>query len=321
MKSKLEIPRVAVFGASSYDITATFNGDIIDNDSNPAKIYGGCGGAGRNIAENLSRMGVPTGIVTALGTDSYSELLKSSLRLSEVEMEASYIEDGRSANIYISFLDTNGELVLAASDFEFMENIPEEKIVDIIDYLNQFEIVFMDSNASEEMLLRVAQSIDSKIFVDTVSVAKAGRFKGLFSYIHTIKANKLEFETLIGRKVETEEEIIEGINFLFEKGVKRVFVTLGEKGALVGNEDEVIFIDGIETKVRNATGAGDSFSSAVALGCIKGMTDKNILLMATAAAQITLEEPRSVCKGINFDILMERYDKISKIAKIKEFKR
>ncbi len=321
MVSKLGKTRVAVFGASSYDITATFKEDIVEKDSNPANIYGGCGGAGRNIAENLARMGVPTAIVTVLGTDGYSKLLTESLDLCGVERDAIYFRDEGRANVYISFLDKDGELAIAASDFELMEKIPEEKLDEIITYLKQFQIVFIDSNACASTLLKIAQNVDAKIFADTVSVAKANRFKDLFSYIHTLKANKLEFETLIGRKVDTEEEIVEGINYLFEKGVKRVFVTLGERGACVGNEEGVVFVDGIETAVRNATGAGDSFSSAIALGSICKMSDKDILLVATAAAQITLEDPSSVFRGINFDFLMERYNKISKIAKIKEFKR
>ena len=59
--------KVTLIGAANIDIQGFPFKKLIPGDSNPGKIRLCPGGVSRNIAENLSRIGVVTELITAVG--------------------------------------------------------------------------------------------------------------------------------------------------------------------------------------------------------------------------------------------------------------
>ena len=114
---------VLVIGGSTYDTTCVVLGDPIPRDSNPSRIYGGCGGVGRNIAENVARMGLKTALMTAFGTDSFSKELVNSCYRVGIDYSHSFVAENAGACKYTSIIDNKGELLLAASDLGLMEAV------------------------------------------------------------------------------------------------------------------------------------------------------------------------------------------------------
>ena len=56
-------------GGANIDIEGRLHGQLLFADSNPGKTSRSPGGVGRNIAENLARLEIPTRLITALGRD------------------------------------------------------------------------------------------------------------------------------------------------------------------------------------------------------------------------------------------------------------
>ena len=113
MRTKIDI---ALIGGSTYDITGTLLDEARQSDSNPSSIHTGHGGVGRNIAENLARLGLGVRLVSAFGTDALSDELIASCEAVGIDTRLSYIKEGARACSYIDLLDKRGELLLAASD-------------------------------------------------------------------------------------------------------------------------------------------------------------------------------------------------------------
>ena len=65
---------IVVVGGNNVDITATSITQLVYGDSNPGTIHTGLGGVGRNIAENLTRMGQKVSLITVFGDDEFSRL-------------------------------------------------------------------------------------------------------------------------------------------------------------------------------------------------------------------------------------------------------
>ncbi|MCA3574619.1 MAG: carbohydrate kinase, partial [Aestuariivirga sp.] len=61
--------RVIVIGGANVDIKGRSSGPFVQGTSNPGEVTVSAGGVGRNIAENLSRLGVSVSLFTALGDD------------------------------------------------------------------------------------------------------------------------------------------------------------------------------------------------------------------------------------------------------------
>ncbi|MEI8181049.1 PfkB family carbohydrate kinase, partial [Aestuariivirga sp.] len=64
------MPRVIVIGGANVDIKGRSRGSFVAGTSNPGEVTVSAGGVGRNIAENLARLGISVSLVTALGQDA-----------------------------------------------------------------------------------------------------------------------------------------------------------------------------------------------------------------------------------------------------------
>ncbi|HAT22604.1 MAG TPA: sugar kinase [Dehalococcoidia bacterium] len=92
--------------------------------------------------------------------------------------------------------------------------------------------------------------------------------------------SKVLFET------EDPEKVIQESN---RRGVETVVVTLGEDGALIGAENEVIQLDPMPAgPVIDTTGAGDSFKGGFIHGFLEGKSIAESALIGNVCAGITI---------------------------------
>ncbi len=73
-----------------------------------------------------------------------------------------------------------------------------------------------------------------------------------------IKPNDQEISVLLGKNVQTEQEIIDGAKQLLSGGISNIMVTLGEKGAILISESGVYKASVPKLEVVSTIGAGDS---------------------------------------------------------------
>lgn len=303
---------LAIVG-SSYDITGTIIGETRLYDSNPCHVYFRCGGAGRNIGENMVRMGLRVGIISAYGTDAFSKMLLDTNKQVGMDISHSYIKEGGPPCIYIALLDKYGELVLSGADLELMESMPPEYINENADYINKFPLIFVDTNNSEETLKRISSVANGRIFADTVSMEKTARLSPILDRMDTIKTNRGELEVLSGYTVKSMDDIRKAMESLLEKGVKRLFVTLGAEGSCCCDSDGFYSIRSFPANVKSVTGAGDAFAAALTFGTLRGFTNEEILVLGSAASHIALESKSAVSKDMSEELLMTVYNQFKEI--------
>lgn len=68
---------ITVIGGSNIDIQGVPNKSLVLFDSNPGKVDISLGGVGRNIADNICRLGINTKLISAIGNDLYGNQLLS----------------------------------------------------------------------------------------------------------------------------------------------------------------------------------------------------------------------------------------------------
>ena len=71
---------VYVIGGVNMDIAGTPAAELRGGDSNPGRVTLSPGGVGRNIAENLSRLGRRVSLITVLGDDAYAGAIREHCR-------------------------------------------------------------------------------------------------------------------------------------------------------------------------------------------------------------------------------------------------
>ncbi|MDA3811695.1 MAG: PfkB family carbohydrate kinase [Spirochaetaceae bacterium] len=304
-----EEPYVLVIGGSNMDISGTPKGSFIQKDSNPGKVSLSPGGVGRNIAENLARMGSTVKLLTVLGEDLYGRQLLETCRYAGIDMNHVKISGKKGTSVYLSILNEMGDMISAISDMSLMEELDREYLEKNHRTISAASLVIIDANLSETVIeFIVTKYGDKKIFVDTVSTAKAQKIIPFIGKFHTAKPNKLEAEILSGIKINSEKSIKIASGILIDKGLNRVFLSMGEKGIYYRDRKNSLHYQGEQIKAVNTTGAGDAYTAALAHSFMKNFTPEKTLAFAAAASKMAIR-----CSDtINRDITSEKIEEMIK---------
>ncbi|WP_291572117.1 PfkB family carbohydrate kinase [Clostridium sp. UBA4548] len=255
---------VSIIGGANMDILGFSNDNLRTNDSNPGKIKVSLGGVGRNIGENLVRLGVNTKLITVLGDDLYGNKIVDESRILGLNLDNSLQLEGYATSVYMSILDNNGDMQVAISQMDIFENMSIEFIKQKKNVIESSKICVIDTNIPKDVLEYVVTNFkNTKFFLDTVSATKSIKAKDVIGKFHTIKPNKLEAEILSGISIKNEKDVEKASQYFLNEGVKNVFISLGEKGIYYSNGVTKGYLRSPKVKVINANGAGDSFLAGV----------------------------------------------------------
>jgi len=258
--------RITVIGAANIDIITKSKAKIIPGDSNPAEVSLSAGGVARNIAENLARHGAEVSLITAVGNDPFGELLKEKCAASGVNTDAWIIKQNMSTGVYLAALDSDGELHAAFNAMTAPELIKANDLAKYRVIIREAGLLIMDTNMTEKTLAAALELRGERpVMVDAVSVAKVQRVGQMLPDISLLKLNRLEAECLTGITLDTKERVKQACFDIVNRGVRRVFITLGMAGACAADKNNAIFVPALPVAVKDVTGAGDAFAAGVAL--------------------------------------------------------
>ena len=107
---------VLLIGAASQDIVGRLRYDLNSGTSNPAHIRSSFGGAARNVAENLARLGQPATLLTVVGEDSIGDKLLEQVQEAGVDTSYTLRTTQRPTSSYLAVVDLKGKLQYALDD-------------------------------------------------------------------------------------------------------------------------------------------------------------------------------------------------------------
>lgn len=297
---------IVVCGGVNMDIGARSFAPLREQDSNPGCVEVSLGGVGRNIAHNLSLLGVDVCLLTALGEDTYTAQIERSCEELGIDLShALRVKDGKTST-YVFIGDERGDMALAVSDMAICEELTSEYFASQLPLLNGAALVVADANLPQSSLLYLAEHCTAPLIVDPVSVSKAEKLAPILSHIHTLKPNKIEAELLSGVSICDEKSIFAAADALLSRGVQRVFISLGEQGILAAEGGEKHLQKIYPAQMKNATGAGDALTAALAWSLLKGKSLVESARFGAAAAAITVEGERTINPALCEQSLLSR---------------
>lgn len=259
-----------VIGGANMDIGGRPYKPLVTADSNPGRIKTSLGGVGRNIAHALTRLGVKTYLITALGDDYVGTHILKSCEEAGIDMSHSMVIPGESSSMYLFINDSSGDMSVAVSHMEIVKNITPDYIDSKAELINGASAVVMDCNLSQETLLHVINTSEAPVYIDTVSTSHAQKIKGHLKGIDTLKPNRIEASLLTGMTIETVGDMRAAAKEILSQGVRRVFLSAGEGGVLAADENACCMVGGFPSEVISTTGAGDSAAAAIVWASLNG---------------------------------------------------
>ena len=285
---------IAVVGAVNVDISGTPDTALLSGDSNPGHVRVTLGGVGRNIAENLCRLGHKVLMITALGDDANAEQVRAGCREIGIDLSHSLTVPNGHTSTYLCLNDETGEIVGAVSDMGIYDALTPTFLASRLEVLNRASLVIVDGNLSAETLGYLGRSVTAPIFADPVSVKKAGHLQDALRAVTGIKPNRPEASLLTGVKIETHDDLPKAAEAFFQKGVKNVFISLGSEGVYYDNGTDRGILPIIPGPIRNTNGCGDAFLAAAADGYLSGLDIRSIALRGLAASSLCARSESAV---------------------------
>ncbi|MGN1306478.1 MAG: PfkB family carbohydrate kinase [Faecousia sp.] len=295
-----------VVGGVNMDIGGRSFAPLVAKDSNPGKVRMSLGGVGRNIAHNMSLLGVDVRFLTAFGDDLYAQRIAASCGELGIDISHALSVPGGATPTYLFLNDCDGDMALALSDMEICDRITPSYLAANLSLLNNAQLIVTDTNIPAESLRYLAEHCTAPIFADPVSTAKAVKLKPILGKLHTLKPNRIEAELLSGIKITDEESLRLAAQTLLDTGLHRVFISLGTDGVLAADRKELRLVPCCKATMRNATGAGDAFMAALAWAYLEGTDLEVTASAAAAAAAIAVESFETINPALSASAVRER---------------
>ncbi len=248
----------------------------------------GPGGKGCNQAIAIARLGGNTNFISKIGKDAYGDLALKTLKKNKISTE-NIIQDGNQQTGVAGILvDQNtgknaiNVIVGAPSSLRISEI---EKQINLI---KRSKIFLTQLEVPKDVTLHCLKTAKENGCITILNPAPASEIsKEFYNNIDFFTPNETEAEFYTGIKITSEKEAKQAADKLLNLGIKKVIITLGEKGLFYSDGKEETYLKASAVKAIDTTGAGDAFNGGLAFGLSKEKPIKECLEIANKVAGIS----------------------------------
>ena len=315
MSKETSKPYVCVIGAANVDICGYPDSTLIPRTSNIGRISVSMGGVGRNIAENIARMGIKTKLITAVGCDGYGRMIAEYSEAAGIDTSEFVTVQDSISSTYMAILDSNNDMAVAIANTKILDNLTIDLAETKLDLIRKSRACVLDAGCSKEFMRFVTENCpQTDFFLDTVCTEKAKKVIDYLGNFHTIKPNIFEAEVLAKMPIKTKDDIFEASEIFLREGVKKVFISLGQDGVFYNDGKDKGFMSIRHVKVVNVTGAGDAFVSALVYSHLNGFDTTETLKFALSAAYIALSYKDAVNPNMSVNLIKEKMKELDYVG-------
>ena len=248
----------------------------------------GPGGKGCNQAIAIARLGGKVNFISKIGKDSYGELALNTLKKNKINTKNIIQDTNLQTGVAGILVDKNSGknainvIVGAPSTLKINE------IDDQMNLIKNSKIFLTQLEVTKDVTLHCLKVAKENGCVTILNPAPASEIsKEFYNNIDFFTPNETEAEFYTGIKITNNQEAKQAADKLLNLGIKKVIITLGEKGLFYSDGKEEIYLKACDVKAIDTTGAGDAFNGGLAFGLSKGKSIKKCLELANKVAGIS----------------------------------
>src|ERR1700694_450793 len=296
---------VAVVGSANVDLT-TFN-DVFPRPGET--IFGkkfdlGFGGKGANQAVAARICGADVGMVAKVGSDLFGPATIRNFESQGIDASYVRIAEGVSSGVAPIFVDPGGQnriiVVKGANDTLSPEDV--DAAAPLLGKADTIVLQFEIPLRTVYTTVRFAKTKGIRCIVNPAP-AQPVDFKQVGSADYFIP-NESEAEVITGMPVHSIEDAKKCAEFLLRQRMRRVVITLGERGSLSAGTDRMELIPAFKVQALDTTGAGDAFIGSFAVFLSEGLPEEEALPRASLYAALSTTKvgtQKSFCNRTEFE--------------------
>ncbi|WP_298646347.1 ribokinase [uncultured Proteiniphilum sp.] len=285
----MNINKIIVVGSCNTDMTIMTNRLPIPGET----VLGGSfkmfsGGKGANQAVAAARLGGKVTLIAKLGSDLFGKQLIAQYENENIDIQYTFLDEELPTGVALITVDQKGENCIAvaagANEALFPEDI--DKAMNAFDdaklLLLQLEIPIK----TVDYVAKMAYKKGIKVILNPAPAASLSH--ELLKSLYAIIPNRVEAEILSGIKITDRKSTQIASNIIAEKGVDKVIITLGDRGAFVKDGPNYYEIPAFNVQPIDTTAAGDTFCGAFCVALSEKHSIREAVEIANKAASITV---------------------------------
>jgi pseudouridine kinase len=302
---------VLVIGAAGMDMVGRVKSDLRPHTSNPAQIRLSFGGAARNVAENLLRLGTSVTILSVVGNDEPGDRLIREIAAVGANVDAVLHSSQYPTGTYLAVVNKEGRLEYALDDMRVMAELSPTYIHTQEELFEQASLLFIDANMSKETLrtvMSIARRVRLPVCADPTSESLASKLSPYLPRLRLVVPNSGEASILCNRKSNpsTRKDAMDAAKCLVSQGVEIAIVTMAELGVCYATSETSGYVPPVRTNIIDPTGAGDALTAAVLFGLINQMPTDDAVRLGVAAESLTLTYRGAVVPDLSLEKLYDQ---------------
>ena len=214
------------------------------------------GGKGANQAVAAARLGANVSMLGRVGKDNFGDFLLDNLKANHVDTYLVQGDDASTGTATI-IVDANGQnsIILSAGANGKVSSLDVEHAS-----FSDYSLLLLQLEIPTLTVLSAAKLAKQSGVRVILNPAPAKELPDeLISLADFIIPNETELSLLTGMEVNDIPSAEEAARVLLIKGAKNFIVTLGNKGALIVNEEITTHVETFIVDVVDTTAAGDAF--------------------------------------------------------------
>ena len=246
----------------------------------------GPGGKGCNQAIAIARLGGKVNFISKLGNDDYGKLAIDKLKKNNINTSNIIISNEHKTGVAGIHVDKN----TGKNAITVVRGAPSSLTIKEIDtkLIKQSKIFLTQLEIQIEVTLHCLKAAKEYGLINILNPAPACKLSSdFFNLIDYFTPNETEAEFYTGIKINNENDAKVCAKKLTDMGIKKVIITLGEKGLFYSDGKEEIYLKASADKALDTTGAGDAFNGGFAFALLKGKKIKECLEIANKVAGLS----------------------------------
>ena len=264
------------------------------------------GGVGRNVAENMANVGIPTTFISSVDRTGLGKEVVEKLHQTGVDTRYILEQDQTGMGMWMAILNEKGDLAGSISQMPLLDELEtflahhgHALFQDVTHIVLELDL----TAAITKKVIDLARTRNIPVYGIPGNLSIILAHREVLADVDCLVCNEIEASRLLDIPFETLERTqmyrrLE--HFVYESGLSSMVVTLGSKGAVYF--DRFTGIAGYQpvfpVEVVDSSGAGDAFFSGTIAGLINGEPLAQAVQYGSRIAAWTIQCTENTCSDL-----------------------